>query len=307
MVRQSTKGKMMSIAHRETCRLCESKDVTLAVKLNPIPLAEKYTSQSSEAKNVPLYPIDLYMCKTCSHVQLLDVIHSDHLWENYTYHSGQTKGILDHFQVISQAIISKYHPNSSSLIIDIGSNDGSLLRCFKNSGYRVHGVDPAKEIAKKATDSGIETTPYILNAEVAESIRKKYGSAAVVTAFNVFAHADDLGAMTDAIRSLLNEDGIFVFEVQYLLDIVEKVLIGTIFHEHMSHHSLKPMVQFLNKHGLELIDVERVTIQKGSIIGFAQRKGGPHKISLSVYDLLELEKKCELDQLQTLQQFNDRI
>lgn len=304
---QSTQGKTMSIAHRETCRLCDSKDVTLAVKLNPIPLAEKYTSQSSEAKNVPLYPIDLYMCKTCSHVQLLDVINSDHLWENYTYHSGQTKGILDHFHDVSQAIISKYHPNSGSLIIDIGSNDGSLLRCFKNSGYRVHGVDPAKEIAQKATEAGIETTPSVLNAEVAKRIRKKHGSAAIVTAFNVFAHADDLGAMTDAICSLLNEDGIFVFEVQYLLDIVEKVLIGTIFHEHMSHHSLKPMVQFLNKHGLEIIDVERVTIQKGSIIGFAQRKGGPHKISTSVYDLLELEKKCDLDQLKMLQKFNDRI
>ena len=297
----------MNIAHRETCRLCESKDVALAVNLNPIPLAEKYTLQSSEAKNVPLYPIDLYMCKTCSHVQLLDVIHSDNLWENYTYHSGQTKGILDHFYAVSQAIISKYHPDSGSLIIDIGSNDGSLLRCFKNSGYRVHGVDPAKEIAQKATASGIETTPSVLNAKVAEKIRKKYGAAAVVTAFNVFAHADDLGAMTDAIGSLLHEDGIFVFEVQYLLDIVEKVLIGTIFHEHMSHHSLKPMIQFLSKHGLELIDVERVTIQKGSIIGFAQRKGGSRKISQSVHDLLALEKKCDLDQLKTLQKFNERI
>lgn len=296
-----------AVAHRDTCRLCDSKDVKLVVKLNPVPLAEKYTSSSEEARKAPKFPIDLYMCTDCAHVQLLDVIDSTDLWSDYTYHSGQTKGIVQHFQDVSQKIISKFSPKPGSLVIDIGSNDGTLLRCFKNAGYKVHGIDPAKEIAEKATASGIETTPALFTSEVARKIKEKYGTASVITAFNVYAHADNLGDMTDGIRALLADEGVFVFEVQYLMDIVDKVLIGTIFHEHMSHHSLKPMIQFLNTHDLELIDAERVTIQKGSIIGVAQRKGGPRQVSPVVGEMLKLEEQCNLDKLIVMEDLNQRI
>jgi hypothetical protein len=297
----------VSVMRRDTCRLCDSGDVKLVVNLNPIPLAEKYTSSPEEAQNAPKYPIDLYMCRACSHVQLLDVINSKDLWSDYTYHSGQTQGIVKHFQEVSTQIISEFKPTPGSLVIDVGSNDGTLLRYFKNAGYQVHGIDPAKEIAEKATASGIETTPSLMTMEVAKSVRSQKGSASVVTAFNVFAHADDLGAMTDAIHTLLAQDGIFVFEVQYLMDIVDKVLIGTIFHEHMSHHSLKPMIQFLEAHQLELIGVERVSIQKGSIIGIAQPKGGPRQVSKAVTDLLKREEEHKLHEIAVMEELNQRI
>lgn len=304
-----TRNNKMSVAvsHRDTCRLCESENVKLVVKLNPVPLAEKYTTESHEARNAPLFPIDLYMCRQCSHVQLLDVINSKNLWSDYTYHSGQTQGIINHFQEVADKIISKFKPTPNSLVIDVGSNDGTLLRCFKNAGYKVHGIDPAVEIAKKATESGIETTASVLTSQVAKDICNKYGCASVVTAFNVYAHADDLSDMTKSIHSLLSKDGIFVFEVQYLLDIVEKCLIGTIFHEHMSHHSLKPLIQFLDRHNMEIIDVERVSIQKGSIIGVAQMKGGSRKVSSSVTDMIRLEEENNLDKLVVMEEFNDRI
>ncbi len=297
----------MSVAHRDTCRLCNSKEVKLVVNLNPVPLAEKYTSSPEEAQNAPRFPIDLYMCCDCSHVQLLDVIHSQDLWSNYTYHSGQTQGIINHFKEVSEKIITKYQPTPGSLVVDVGSNDGTLLRFFKNVGYQVHGIDPAKEIAAKATASGIETTPSVMTADVAKNICEKHGKASVVTAFNVYAHADNLGDMTKNIRSLLADDGIFVFEVQYLLDIIDKVLIGTIFHEHMSHHSLKPLIQFLDAHDLEMIDVERVSIQKGCIIGVAQPKGGPRKVLPAVKELLQLEQERHLDKIVVLEEFNERI
>jgi len=297
----------VAVARRETCRLCDSPEVKLVVNLNPVPLAEKYTSHPDEARQAPRFPIDLYMCRDCSHVQLLDVINSKDLWNDYTYHSGQTRGIVEHFQEVSQKVIAKYSPQPGSLVVDIGSNDGSLLRCFKEVGYAVHGVDPAREIAEKATASGIPTTPALFTAEIADQIRAKDGRASIISAFNVFAHADNLGAMADAIRSLLTDDGIFMFEVQYLADIVDKVLIGTIFHEHMSHHSLKPMIQFLAAHGMELIDVERVSIQKGSIIGYAQLKGSPRQIAPAVGEMLRQEQERKLDQIVVMEEFNQRI
>jgi len=297
----------VTVTRRDTCRLCDSEKVKLVVNLNPVPLAEKYTSTPEEAKEAPRFPIDLYMCQSCNHVQLLDVINSKNLWEDYTYHSGQTQGIVQHFKEVSEKIIHKFHPTAGGLVVDIGSNDGTLLRFFKEVGYQVHGVDPAKEIAQKATASGIETTAALFTAEIADQIRLKYGRASVITAFNVFAHADNLGAMAAAIHALLADDGIFVFEVQYLLDIVDKVLIGTIFHEHMSHHSLKPMIQFLDRHGLEMIDVERVSIQKGSIIGIAQRKNGSRQANASVKEMVALEEARKLDNIVVMEEFNQRI
>lgn len=293
--------------HRNICRLCSGPNLELVVNLAPVPLAEKYTKPGETDDDNERYPLDVYMCRDCGHVQLLDVIDSDRLWDDYTYHSGQTKGIIEHFEEVAEQTIRQHQPPAGSLVIDVGSNDGSLLRPFKNRGYRVLGIDPAREIARKATESGIETLPELMSADLARKIREKYGPASVITAFNVFAHADDLNDMAESIRTMLAPDGVFLFEAQYLVDIVDKMLLGTFFHEHMSHHSLKPMQQFLKRHGLELIDVQRVTIQKGSIIGTVQHQGGPRKVQPAVAELLALEEKMCLDQPATLKQFQDRL
>jgi SAM-dependent methyltransferase len=296
----------VNMFHRDNCRLCHSRNVELVVKFAPIPLAEKYAARKEDSET-DTFPIDLYMCRDCGHVQCLDVIHSDVLWSDYTYHSGQTKGIVDHFEEVAAKVIQMYSPTAGSLVVDVGSNDGTLLRPFKRSGYKVLGIDPAKEIARKATESGIETIPELMSVELARQIREQRGPASIITAFNVFAHADDMGGMAESIRTMLAPDGVFVFEAQYLLDIVDKMLVGTIFHEHMSHHSLKPMVSFLDRHGLEMIDVERVSIQKGSIIGYAQPKGGPRARQPSVDQLLALETERRLNQPEAMHQFSHRL
>jgi hypothetical protein len=146
-----------------------------------------------------------------------------------------------------------------------------------------------------------------MTMDLAHGIREKHGPASVITAFNVFAHADDMNGMAACIRYMLADDGVFQFEAQYLGDILDKMLLGTIFHEHMSHHSIKPMKIFLEKHGLELIDVERVNIQMGSIIGTAQVKGGKRQISATVLDLLALEESRHLDHPDTVREFERNL
>lgn len=295
------------VVHRETCRLCDSGNVQLVVKLEPIPLSENYCEDSETGKNAPRFPVDLYMCVDCGHVQQLDVVDSKSLWENYTYYSGEAKGMPEHFDQVAAKIIGAHQPPAGSLVIDIGSNDGSLLKPFEKAGYRVLGVDPAKEIARRATESGIPTIPELLSLELARRIRREHGSAHVVCTFNAFAHADNLGEMGDGIRTMLAPDGLFFFEVQYLVDIVDKVLIATIFHEHMSHHSVRPLTQFLDRHGMELIDAERVPIQHGSLIGTAQVKGGKRNLGDSVRELLALEAERRLGELETLRQFGAKL
>lgn len=295
------------VFHRTTCRLCESPNVELVVKLEPIPLSENYCDDSETGKSAARYPVDLYMCADCGHVQQLDVVDSKSLWESYTYYSGEAKGMPEHFNQVAAKIIDVYQPPVGSLIIDIGSNDGSLLLPFKNAGYPVLGIDPATEIARMATESGIETIPKLMSLDLAQKIRAERGPADVICMFNAFAHADNMGEIAESIRSMLAPDGVFVFEAQYLLDIIDRVLIATIFHEHMSHHSVKALTIFLDRHGMELIDVERVPIQHGSLIGTVQIKGGRRKVNASVQQLLDLEAQRGLGKIETLKQFAEKI
>lgn len=297
----------ISVYRRKTCRLCESKNVEVVVSLAPTPVAEKYVTQEQAGEDQESYPLDLYMCRDCSHVQLLDVVDPKFVFDSYTYSSSNTSGIVKHFEMCADKLVSHFKPAPKALAVDIGSNDGALLRCFQKRSLRVLGVDPAKEIAQKATKSGIETLAEFLNLDLARKIKTTHGPASIVTAFNVFAHADDLAGMADSIRELLAPDGVFVFEVSYLLDVIDRMLLGTIFHEHLSYHSVRPMRDFLRRHGMELIDVERVTIQGGSFIGTAQLIGGPHSVSSSVGELLELEKTRGLDQPETVRGFATRL
>ncbi len=297
----------VNVVRRKTCRLCDAAQVDLVVKMEPIPLAEQYAATREAARAEKTYPVDLYMCRACGHVQQLDVIDSKTLWEGYTYFSGQAKGMVEHFEDVAASVIRRHQPPAGRLVVDIGSNDGSLLKPFKKAGYRVLGVDPAKEIARAATEAGIETIPDVLSLSLAEEIRRKHGPASVVCAFNAFAHADNMGEMADSIRTLLAPDGLFFFEVQYLLDVIDRVLMATIFHEHMSHHSVKPMKSFLERHGMELIGLERVEIQHGSLIGTVQLAGGRRRADASVDQMLALETERRLDQAATLRGFADKL
>ena len=291
---------------REDCRLCLSKDVVLAVPFKPTPLAEKYVLQKP-SKPQDLYPVDLYMCQNCGHVQILDVIDPEILWQDYTYHSGQTQGIIEHFEEIVKDTLARFELSDNQLVIDVGSNDGSLLKAFKNRNFKVLGIDPAVDIAKKASANGIETIAELMTPSEAKKMAQSHGKAGIVTAFNVFAHADEMRDLLESISIVLDEDGLFVFEVSYLLDIVEKMLLGTIFHEHLCHHSLHPMKIFLESRGLELIDVQRVSIQGGSLVGYAQFKGGKRPVHNSVNEVLQLEEQNNLHQLSSMQAFAKRI
>jgi 2-polyprenyl-3-methyl-5-hydroxy-6-metoxy-1,4-benzoquinol methylase len=297
----------VTVYHRNTCRLCDSTHVELVVKLEPIPLSENYTTDRNAAVSAPRFPVDVYMCADCGHVQQLDVIDSRNLWESYTYYSGNAKGMPEHFQQMADHIVETCRPPAASLVIDIGSNDGSLLRPFKRAGFRVLGVDPAREVARQANESGIPTVPALMSLDLARRIREEHGPAHAICAFNVFAHADNLGEMADSVRAMLAPEGMFFFEAQYLLDIIDGVLIATIFHEHMSHHSVKPMVDFLDRHSLQLIAAERARIQHGSLIGSVQLKGGRRSVSESVRHLLALEAERRLGEVATLREFGGKV
>ncbi|KAF7774133.1 hypothetical protein PCIT_a0531 [Pseudoalteromonas citrea] len=297
----------INIKHRRTCRLCNEEDISLAVSMHPIPPQELYLETKEQAQAIPRFPVDVYFCNNCSHVQQLDILDSDTLWQEYTYLSGQAKGMKQHFESFTKAAIKKHALGRSGLVVDIGSNDGSLLVNFQKVGFSVQGVDPASQVAKFAQAQGIPTIVSGFAPEVASEIIAEHGKAKVITAFNAYAHADDLHAMTRGIKALLDDDGVFFFEVQYLLDVIDKVLIGSIFHEHMSHHSLIPLQRFLAQHQLEIIDVEHVSIQHGSLIGAVQHMGGKRHIYPSVDEQISIEIAQKLNHFSKISQLKAAI
>ena len=299
----------MSQSHhqRETCRLCDGRDLELVVPIKPTPVADAYVPADQLGIVQECFPLDLWQCRTCGHVQLRDVVDPEVLFRRYSYFSGRSAGLVKHFQEYADSVIARTKLAPGSLVVDVGSNDGCFLKMFADRGMRVVGVDPAENIAAQANAAGIKTLPVFFNSQTSEQIRKEFGPAQVVSANNVFAHTDDMAGMADAIRLLLADDGVFVFEVSYLLDVIDHLLLGTIFHEHVCYHSVHPLVAFLRRHGLELIHVERVTSQGGSIIGTAQKIGGPRPVDASVGELKLLEQQRALHDPATVRTLSKRL
>ena len=288
---------------RNTCRLCGGKDLTLVISLQPTPPANAFVSKDALDQAQECYPLDVFFCESCAHVQLLDVVEPKILFENYVYVSGTSPVFVEHFRAYANDVISRFTAPDNGLAVDIGSNDGTLLRFFRDAGWRVLGVDPAKDIAQQATLSGIETKTAFFTPELAATIKKEKGPAKVITANNVFAHADDLKGITQGIHALLDDDGIFVFEVSYLLDVVEKTLFDTIYHEHLAYHSVKPLVQFMATNDMELIDAQRVDSHGGSLRAVAQKKGGPRKASSALAKAVAQEEALGLNKAETFKKF----
>jgi SAM-dependent methyltransferase len=293
-----------SLCHRRVgCRLCGSQRLSLVLKLEPTPPANAFVPADELGKTQPRFPLDIFFCEDCKHVQLLDVVDPRHLFENYVYVSGTSPVFVKHFEDYAANLIARYKPGSDALAFDIGSNDGTLLKAFKGQGLKVLGIDPAIEIAKRATESGIPTIAGFFSPAKAAEIRAQHGPASIITANNVFAHIDDLGAVADGIAALLADDGVFAFEVSYLKDVVNKTLFDTIYHEHLDYHSVIPLIAFLKRHGLELIEAVMVDSHGGSLRGIAKKANGPWPVSASVAEAVAAETAMGLDKAETFHKF----
>ena len=296
-----------AVSRRHTCRLCDGRELELALGLAPTPIADAYWQAERLGETQPSYPLDLYLCRKCGHVQLLDVIDPEVLFGDYVYVTASSPGLVEHFRTYALDLLDRLRPKEGSLVVEIGSNDGSQLRFFKDRGMEVLGVDPARDLARRATESGIETLAAYFTEELGNKLKAERGPAAIVTANNVFAHADDLADIARGVRGLLAPDGAFVFEVSYLVDIVDRLLFDTVYHEHLCYHSVKPLQSFFERLGMELIGVERVSPKGGSIRGTVQLAGGPRAVSPAVADLVTLEEGMGLQRPELYSEFAAKI
>lgn len=279
---------------RADCRACGGKRLDAVVLLNRLPLVSPNVGVERDSgvatKNVAV-PADLYLCQDCGLLQLTAVIDPAFQYNQFKYLTTISVGLPEHFRISAGEITATAQLTKAGSVLDIGSNDGTVLSAFKERGWRVLGIDPAHRAVECAVARGIPTIRGFFDPASARDISGAHGSFDLVIANNTLANIDDLAGVAAGLNAVLASDGVFVFETSYGADVVSKMLLDTIYHEHLSYFMVRPLEALFARHGLELFDVSRIATKGGSIRGFVQRQGGLRPRMKSVTDMIAEEKR----------------
>lgn len=292
---------------RERCRICSSSDLSLVLDLGRMPLANASLQTPADFKHEQFYPLGVYFCAHCSLVQLLDVIHPSVLFSRYNYVTGTSDTIAAHNVEYARAIVTRLNMQPDDLVVEIASNDGSLLKQFAPYGVRTLGVEPATNIAEIANNAGIETVNQFFDSALALELASSYGKARAIIGNNVLAHLDDPIDFLNGCKQLLASDGLISVEVPYLYDLVEQLEYDTIYHEHLSYFSVKTLMFLSRAAELEIFSVEHVPVHGGSLRVLMGHPGAHDTSAANVSAMLNVEQARELDQLARYLAFSNQV
>jgi SAM-dependent methyltransferase len=287
--------------------MCQSKNLFKFLDLGFTPPADQFRRQDQLREQEIYYPLEVYMCDECGLAQLGYVVSPEVLYRNdYPYESSTTKTGHEHWKAFAQRAVERLRLTEKDLVVDIGSNVGVLLDAFKSRGTRIMGVDPAANIVMIAHERGIDTICDFFNHESVEKIINEKGQASVITGTNVFAHIDDLYALMKNVLLLLKNDGVFIFEAPYFVNLLKNLEYDTIYHEHLSYLSVKPLVPFFNQFDMEIFDIEQIDIHGGSFRVYISKKSAK-PVSSVVQELIRSEEEMQIFSKKTLQKFAEDV
>ena len=289
--------------YKLNCRCCDSKNLKRVISLGYQPLANNLLNSSTDKDEV--FPLEVNYCQDCYNCQLSYTVEAEKLFSHYLYLSSTGLSFVNHFKDAAESYIKQFNLNKDySHIIDIGSNDGIALKPFKDLGFKnILGIEPAKNLAEIANNSGIKTVQGFLNKDL---IRKINERADLILASNVFAHVDDIKSMSDCFFSLLKKDGVVIIEVQYLLNTLLDCTFDNIYHEHINYWSVLSLNNFFNKQDAKLFKVEKVNTHGGSIRVFVT-KDKNKKTDTSVEHFINKEKELGLDKFKIYEEFSKKV
>jgi len=258
------------------CRICKSGDLDKVLNMPANPFGDEYIPGDRLCQPQNEYPLDLYCCKSCGLLQIIDIVNPANLYLDYLYESKTSLELKKHFDQYAENIQKKWGLSKGALVVEIGCNDGMLLRALKNSGLKVIGVDPAKRFIEEYKKDGLELISGFFNRDVAKEIIEKHGKVKLIIANNVLANIDDLPEIMEVMELMLDGNGLFIMESGWSLPLIRDFVIDNIHHEHHSYFGVKPYSKLLANHGMELIDVEYVSTKGGSLRYSAQKSGGQY-------------------------------
>lgn len=286
-----------------SCRLCSSNNLYKFLDLGFTPPADSFLRREQLCEPEIYYPLQVMLCESCGFIQLSHIVSPEVLYRHdYPYESSITRSGRQHWNEFALTVTRRFSLTGSDLVIDIGSNVGVLLGAFRDNGCRILGVDPASNIVRIAEKSGIETINEFFGVEVARNIVAEKGPASVITGTNVFAHVNDLTGFMHAVDIVLSARGIMIIEAPYFVNLVKQLEYDTIYHEHLSYLSLRPLAPFFEKFGMEIFDIEERDIHGGSFRIYVARKG-THTVSPIVGKMTAAEETMGIYDRGVLMQF----
>lgn len=312
------------------CRSCGAKDPQVILSLGHLPLANALLKKSQLSQPEETYPLDLVFCPECTLVQITETVQPEKLFSEYLYFSSFSDTVLENAKTISNKMAELCQLSGDSLVVEIASNDGYLLKNYVEKGIPVLGIEPAGNIARVASGNGIPTLSKFFDQKVAEELIGQGVQADVIHANNVAAHVADLHGFIEGIATLLKPDGVAVIENHYVRDLIDQIEFDSIYHEHLCYYSATSMKNLFANYGLKMVDVEHLPIHGGSLRAYFQRDQGPcsfdknqqvvafldNEIQWGVDDLMfyrKIKKKVErlrielVDLLQRLKSEGNRI
>lgn len=284
------------------CRVCSSHNLELALDLGKQPWGNHFLTKEQCGKE-PYYPLRVVHCADCKTAQLDYTVPKETMFGDHTYRSGTTKMLQDHFREIAAEV---HELKKGGKVLDIGSNDGTQLKCFQDLGWNALGVESSVQTAKFANGQGIPTINEYFNENAAKQIKAMHGKMDVINAAGVFFHLEELHSVCEGIRLLLKDDGVFVVQFIYAKTMVENGAFDQIYHEHLLYYTLQTIQTLLSIHNLWMFDAYLSPIHGGSIIGFVQHLTlNTNTITQRLIDLKNKETDC--NELSAWHSFAHRI
>jgi SAM-dependent methyltransferase len=287
------------------CRSCGSNHLKTFLPLGETPLANRLLSAEELDKPEVHYPLTVAFCPDCKLVQLLETVPPEELFLDYVYFSSFADTVVQNAHDLVERLIPELGLNCQHLVVELASNDGYLLQFYQQHGIPVLGIDPAENIAKAAEEKGVPTLCEFFGMDLALDLAGKGFQADVIHGNNVLAHVADLNGFVGGIAELLKPDGVAVIEVPYVRDLIERLEFDTIYHEHLCYYSVTALHNLLGRHGLALVDVERIPIHGGSLRLFIRKAGA--EVSSAVTKLLAEEKAEGMDKFDYYADFGVRV
>jgi len=282
------------------CRSCGSLDIHSIIPLGLLPLANGLLNEKQDHE--PYHNLEVMLCNDCGLAQLKDLIDPKDLFSDYVYFSSNSEGMLTSVSALVDRIQSTL--SEDALIVEIASNDGYLLKNYRD--VQVLGIDPAANIAKVANEAGIPTLCEFFSEQLAATLMSQGKQADIIHANNVMAHVPDINGFVNGIQLLLKKTGQAIIEVPHFLDLFEKLEFDTIYHEHVYYFGLKPLITLFQRHGLEVFDVEKISIHGGTLRFFIGHKG-QYTVSSIIDTILREEESALLYDLASYQQFMKKL
>jgi len=274
----------------ESCQICGNERLQAVLSLGYMPPVNQMVAIGEVPRQLPWFPTTLLFCDTCELVQLgLAVDPAIIFPPEYPYTSGMTKLLRDNFAELYAESSKLLALSGDDLVVDIGSNDGTLISNFRKGGHRILGIEPT-DVSKIANERGISTLQRYFSAEVGREVKARHGVARLVTAANCFAHIEDVHAIVAGILEMLGPDGVFISESHYLIGLLDRLQYDTIYHEHLRYYSVGSLKYLLEMHGLEVFHARHIPSHGGSIRVYAARSG-TYPVNPSVQQMLDGEPR----------------